>query len=60
VDASIESRLLKAIETLALEQNAELAQQDPDQSADRPLDPDRIAAIAARFSGAEPGVDSAE
>lgn len=51
VDASIESRLMAAIETLATEQNAEISDQDAAESyRERPLDPDQIAAIAARFS----------
>ena len=52
IDASIESRLMAAIESIALEQNAEI----PDAGAaesyrDRPLDPDEIAAIVDRFTG---------
>lgn len=56
VDASIESRLMAAIETLALDQNSEIPAQGATRGdEERALDPDQIAAIAARFTGADHG-----
>lgn len=54
VDATIESRMMAAIESLASAQNAEIPDDNPAESyRERPLDPDAIAAIAARFHGGE-------
>ena len=51
VDASVESRMMPAIEALATEQNVGTPNDYAAKSyRDRPLDPDQIAAIAARFS----------